>query len=301
MPFLPCVNPIRCFNAATTNCLIQLLVLLLALTSWASLAKEPSTTIQIASAANFRATLEQLTGEFSKQHEGIVLNISSGSTGALYEQIIHGAPYDLYFAADQKRPRLLIDKNLAVKSSLFDYAKGQLTLLIKKEFADAHQFSCNEKKPLAASKKLAALLMHADKIIIANPRIAPYGSAAREFLRSMENNMYSAANWTLINAKNVLHAQQLFQHTQAPVAIVSLAQLRAQHQDDNTINCKIAASAHRPIIQSAVIIKRGTKPQASTAKRAAIEKLWHYLHSSAALSLLQQQGYAPATSTTDNR
>ena len=66
-----------------------------------------SASVSVAVAANFTATAEKLTEVFeaSSGHEA---KLSFGATGALYAQIVHGAPYEILLAADQMVPQRTI-------------------------------------------------------------------------------------------------------------------------------------------------------------------------------------------------
>ena len=63
----------------------------------------------VAVAANFAWPMAELETRFEAggAHE---LTIVTGSTGQLYAQIVNGAPYDVFLAADRERPlRLAVD------------------------------------------------------------------------------------------------------------------------------------------------------------------------------------------------
>ena len=80
---------------------------------------------RIAVAANFRDTAEaiaaQLEAESPHRYEVI-----AGSTGKLASQILNGAPYDVFMAADRQRPQLLVDRGLASATTQQIYAVGEL-------------------------------------------------------------------------------------------------------------------------------------------------------------------------------
>ena len=83
--------------------------------------------VHVAVASNFINPLKAIKTEFEREtvHRVVVI---PGSTGKLYAQIKHGAPFDLLLSADDLRPRLLEEEGLAVKDSRFTYAIGRLTL-----------------------------------------------------------------------------------------------------------------------------------------------------------------------------
>ena len=89
-------------------------------------ADEPLT---IAVSSNFRHAAEQIAAAFTAD-SGIRVGLSSGSTGLLYAQIVNGAPFDVFLAADTERPRLLEQSGLAVEGTLFSYAIGSIGVVV---------------------------------------------------------------------------------------------------------------------------------------------------------------------------
>jgi molybdate transport system substrate-binding protein len=83
--------------------------------------------LRIAVAANFTATLERLA-EFYGPENGVRFAISSGSSGKHFAQIRQGAPFDIFFSADDRRTADLVASGHAVADSRFVYAEGVLAL-----------------------------------------------------------------------------------------------------------------------------------------------------------------------------
>ena len=57
--------------------------------------------LRVACASNFKRTLQELAPGF-ESHTGHRLLISSASTGVLFNQLIHGAPFDVFLSADSQ-------------------------------------------------------------------------------------------------------------------------------------------------------------------------------------------------------
>jgi molybdate transport system substrate-binding protein len=62
---------------------------------------------RIAVAANFRSTLEIILEQYLAAQPDVSIAFSSGSSGSLYQQILHGAPYQLFLSADSRYPKQL--------------------------------------------------------------------------------------------------------------------------------------------------------------------------------------------------
>ena len=78
-----------------------LLVSLLAVVTTIAVA-EP---VQVAVSANFSSPLKQLVQRYRQQYPRADIQITVGSTGKLAAQIRQGAPYDIFLAADDRRPQ----------------------------------------------------------------------------------------------------------------------------------------------------------------------------------------------------
>lgn len=226
-------------------------------------------TLHIAAASNFQHTLKQLHADFGRKH-AIPLTASFASSGKLFAQIRHGAPYDVFLSADSDRPEKLITLGLAEPASRFTYAEGALVLWSPtagrfSDQASAEQF-------LASGSRRMAL---------ANPRLAPYGLAARRVADTLHlgaqtitaESIAQAFHFTLtgsVDAGFIAHAQVLQWRTAQPRADDSL--------------WRIDPALHTPIRQQAVLLKRAVNNmQAQT--------YLDYLQSPAARAIIQAAGY----------
>lgn len=197
-----------------------------------------SSTLRIAVAANFAPVLEQLTSDFAQQHN-IELQLIKGATGTLFQQIKHGAPFDVFMAADALRPKTLEQQKLIQPNSRATYALGEL----------AYWSATTQVNSLS---DLSALNQDSNKqvrIAIANPNVAPYGKAAKETLQSL--NIWQKLQNSLIIGINVGQTFQQVRSKAVASGIVAHSQLKL----NNLSGVLIPAQYHQPIEQQLVITK----------------------------------------------
>src|SRR6516162_4817898 len=77
--------------------------------------------ITVAAAADLNYALADLADRFER-NTGNKVTLSFGASGNLYSQISNGAPFDLFFSADEEYPKKLVAAGIAQGSSLKTYA-----------------------------------------------------------------------------------------------------------------------------------------------------------------------------------
>ena len=191
----------------------------------------PHEPLRVAVAANFKPVLEQLINDSS-----IAIKLSSGSTGALYAQIKYGAPYDIFFAADDIRPEKLESSNLTrIRKT---YAYGRLVLWIPEK-----------KLHTASTPGETTLTEFSGPIAIANPLHAPYGRAAKELLSHFETN-----NAKPVFGLSVAQAFTFVRTGNAPAGLVGLSQVIASSISKDRY-WLVPELYHEPIRQQLVVMK----------------------------------------------
>lgn len=242
----------------------SLLIVLLLLVS----STVQSAEITVAVAANFVNTLSILTPIFEHQ-TGHRVVVSSGSSGKLVAQITHGAPFDIFLAADAQYPQFLIDRQLALASSRFVYAKGHLVL-----------FSTDRQRINGAQSLQRNNVRH---IAIANPNTAPYGRAAKETMQAL--GWWEQLKPKLVYAESVAQAFQFAATANAELAFVALSQLKDPQRPSNGYYWQVPGSLHSPIEQQAVMLnKGGSKP--------AAKQFLEFLRSQKARAVMADYGYS---------
>jgi molybdate transport system substrate-binding protein len=218
--------------------------------------------LTVAVASNFRPTAARIASRFQEE-TGHATRLSSGSTGKLYAQIVNGAPFDVFLAADAERPALLEQAGLTVGGSRFTYAIGRLVL-----------FSTTAKDCVAALRN-----PDAGYVAIANPAIAPYGKAARQYLA--KSGLWDQLAPRLVLGENVAQVWQFAATGNAVVALVARAQLRAARSEP-ACSHEVAAGNHDPLEQQAVLL---------AGHKKAAGAFLDFLHSAAARGIIERDGY----------
>ncbi len=206
-------------------------------------------TVNIAVAANFTEPAKALAAILSKT-TGHTANLSFGATGAFYSQIKNGAPFDILLAADDERPARLEKEGDTVPGSRFTYATGQLVLW--------------SSKPGYVDDKGAVLKANQfNKLAVANPKNAPYGAAAMEALDKL--GLTSTVQPKLVTGESIGQTYNFIATGNAELGFVALSQVLDAGKLKGGSMWLVPAQLHTPIVQDAVILKRGAGNPAAKA------------------------------------
>lgn len=193
--------------------------------------------IRCAVAANFAGCLEQIAMAFENSTDHTVV-ISSGSTGSHYAQIRQGAPFHLYFAADDARPRLLEKEGFAVSGSRATYAVGRLVLWTRIVSPDGN--------PDLASVLSQPEMEH---LAMADARLAPYGRAAQQVLDALGIDL----DGRVVTGRSVAQAWHFVASGAADAGFVAFSQVPAARPAAGTV-IPVPQDLHDPILQQAVLL-----------------------------------------------
>ena len=195
------------------------------------------------------------------------LTLIFGSTGKHYAQIINGAPFDVFLAADVDHPQRLENEGVAMSGSRFTYAIGKLALWSPRPGYVDDQ---------------GRILEHGDfrHLAIANPRLAPYGLAAREVLQA--RGLWQRLSARLVRGENIAQTFQFVESGNAELGFVAWSQLERPDRPATGSFWLVPQQFYQPIEQQAVVLK--------TAK--ASQSLVHFMQSPEALKIIRDHGYA---------
>jgi molybdate transport system substrate-binding protein len=223
----------------------------------------------VAVAANFVETARELAAAFARD-SGQSVSLSSGSTGALYAQITHGAPFDIFLAARAREPAALVQAGLAVPDTRFTYAIGSLVVWS----ADATRIHGD----------CETLLQRGDfkRVAIANPVVAPYGAAARASLQSW--GVWQDIMPKLLRAESVGQAFQFVATGNAELGFVARSQVLAMPKDRAGSYCVVDTDRYPPLRQQAVLLRHGEDNEAA-------RRFMAFMRGPRGLAIIRKFGY----------
>lgn len=223
--------------------------------------------VLVASAANFAEPLAVLTDVYSAA-TNCHAEVATGSTGKLYAQILSGAPFDVFLAADQRRPALLAEQGF-IAARPKTYAVGQLALWS----ADAARI------PADGARFLREGAIR--NVALANPDLAPYGMAARQTLESLE--AWEGLAGKTVFAENIGQVHAFIATGNAEAGFVARSQLASATPSGSRWN--VPAGLHESIRQDAILLPRG-------AQNPAAVSFFEFLTTPAARDVIERFGYA---------
>lgn len=232
---------------------------------------------RVAVATNFLKAMRALAQDFAVEtgHRAVV---SGGSTGKLYAQVVAGAPFDALLAADAATPRRLVDEGHGVAGSQFTYAVGRLVLW------SAEPGRVDPEGAVLSSDRYR-------RLAIANPRLAPYGAAAREVLEARGLLEFVAPR--LVTGENIGQAYQFVATGNAEIGFVALSQVMGEGREAAGSRWRVPPELHGEIRQDAVLLARGRDNEAARA-------LLDWLRTPAARKRIRGFGYETAGTATES-
>ncbi len=225
--------------------------------------------LTIAVASNFTTTAAEIAAKFTEATDISVI-IVAGSTGKLYAQIVNGAPFDIYLAADAHRPELLERSGHAVTGTRITYAIGALVLW--SQDATLKGRDCREALQAGAYGHIA----------LANPQTAPYGLAARDVL--VAAGLWEQVSERAVFGENIIQTFQFVATGNATLGFVARSQVIGGRFAEPSCAWPVPSSLHAELRQQAVVLS-------ASQEQNTAEQFLQYLQSATATEILLRHGY----------
>lgn len=233
-------------------------------------ASDPDQKLTIAVAANAQFAMEALKEAFEKNSDARV-ELIIGSSGKLTTQILQGAPYDVFVAADLKYPDTLFRAGMATSAPLI-YAYGSLVM-----------WTC---KDIDLSQGVGAVLDEkVKKIAIANPKTAPYGEETLRMLSNLRRYNEKTAD-KIVYGESIAQTNQYITSGNCEIGFTAKSVVMSPQMKGKGKWIEMNQISYQPIAQGVVITKYGSEKHPNSSK--AFTDL---LLSTKGQKILEQYGY----------
>jgi molybdate transport system substrate-binding protein len=225
----------------------------------------------IAAAANLNFALTQIREQFARDR-GLRVELVFGASGTLTRQILDGAPFELFLAADEEFPRQLTAAGLTRDAGVV-YANGRLAIFAPKG------------SPLRVDERLDGLTALAKagavtRFAIANPDVAPYGKAAEAVLR--KRHLWDILQPRLVLGDTIAQAAQFATTGNAVGGLIAYSLALAPGFAERGTHAVIPDADYPPLRQRMVLLKRAG---------ATTTQFYDYLQGATARAIFRKHGY----------
>jgi molybdate transport system substrate-binding protein len=203
-------------------------------------------TVKVAAAANLRAVFDDIESAYERANPKTNVSANFGSSGTLLQQILNGAEFDVFMAADNSFPIKLKDQG-AASGEMKVYALGKLVLW---------------SNTLDVSKGLDILTDPSVKrIAVAKPDLAPYGDRAVACLK--QAGLFDKVKDKIIYADNISQTAQFAQTGNAQVGFLAMSLTMTPDMKGSVY--VIDPKMYKPVEQAMILVK-GWKVNPEAAK-----------------------------------
>lgn len=208
--------------------------------------------MRVAAAADLALAFAEVGSAF-EQSSGKKLQLTFGSTGLLAKQLVEGAPFDVFAAANVAYVDDVLRQGACIEGTRRPYAKGRIVMWAKDPAERLPATLEGLRDPKFA------------KVAIANPDHAPYGLAAKQAI--VKSGMWESIEPRAVYGENVQQTKMFAQSGNAEVAIIALSLAITSGGSYVPID----PSLHAPLDQEMVVCKGGAGGGKPNEARAFVD------------------------------
>ncbi|MEI6328311.1 MAG: molybdate ABC transporter substrate-binding protein [Pseudanabaena sp.] len=235
--------------------------------------KQENVQLTVSAAASLKVALGEIThlyskAIYSKAKSNVAIRNNFGSSGDLQQQIINGAPVDVFISAATKQMDELQKKDLIVADTRRDLLSNRLVLIVPADKGDA-----KELKDLTSAS--------IERIAIGDPRSVPAGQYAEQVLTQLELLQDVQSKFVLGN--NVRQVLQFVESGNAQAGIVYATD--AKTSTKVKVVQVIDAKLHKPIVYPIAVIQKSTN-------QPSAKSYLEFLSSEPAKTIFEKYGFS---------
>jgi molybdate transport system substrate-binding protein len=203
-------------------------------------AREPN----IAAASSLNYVLPQIAARFQETN-GHSVKLIFGSSTSLVQQILAGAPFEVFLSADTESAAVLID-HAVTEGPAIVYGQGRLALFTMRGSAVALS---PDLKLLGDPSSLQAI----GRFAIANPEVAPYGQISREALQAA--GVWERIADRLVIGQNAMQTAQFAVSGSVDAALIPYSIAVDPRFIDRGTSVLLADTLYRPLDHVMVLLR----------------------------------------------
>lgn len=230
--------------------------------------KQENMQLTVSAAASLKAALGEITPLYSKEKSNVAIRNNFGSSGDLQQQIINGAPVDVFISAAAKQMDELQKKDLIVADTRRNLLSNRLVLIVPADKGDG-----KELKDLTSAS--------IERIAIGDPRSVPVGQYAEQALTKLELLQDVQSKFVLGN--NVRQVLQFVESGNAQAGIVYATD--AKTSTKVKVVQVIDAKLHKPIVYPIAFLQKSVN---QTSAKSYLE----FLSSEPAKTIFEKYGFS---------
>lgn len=222
-------------------------------------------TITISAAASLTDAMNEIAEKFMEEYPEVQVDYNFGGSGALSQQIIQGAPADLFLSASGEHFQAVMDEGCIEAENSTELLRNELVLIAPDGNDSVTSFEG---------------LSEAEQIAMGTPESVPAGAYGAEALESM--GMMEDLEGVFVYAEDVRAVLTYVETGNVDAGLVYRTD--AKTSDKVEIIETAPADTHDPIVYPAGVINESQNPQAA-------EKFYDYLQSEEALEVFKDYGF----------
>ena len=224
--------------------------------------------VLVSAAASLTDALNEIGKAYTGANPHTIVRFNFGASGALQQQILQGAPVDVFASASPKEMDALEHASRIAPGTRVDFASNRLVLIA----------------PLNSKLKHWDDLRSASvsRVAISNPDSVPSGRYARETLT--KRGLWDIVQPKAIFGENVRQTLTYVSGGNVDAGIVFSTDQQIEARRVRIVDTAIPGKDHSPIVYPAAVISSAANPSAA-------RKFVLFLHNKTAQSVLKRYGF----------
>jgi len=231
-------------------------------------------TLTVSAASSLTDAIKELGARFEQERPGVKLRLNFGASGLLVQQIIQGAPVDVFLSADEESVERGIVQKVLDPASRRHFASNSLVMIVPATGATPGATTA------AAPATLAELAAPAVRRIgVGKPASVPAGRYTRQALEA-------ASLWDVLEPKFVYadNVRQILDYVARGEVEAGFVYRTDALLQPAAVRVALVMSGHRAVRYPAVVV-------ADSRQRALAAEFVDYLFSPMAQAVFARHGY----------